>query len=133
MAARKNEKLKIQDTTLRHLWLAGLGVAQSARRESIKAANDAAARFDVLKKRAGTLADETQANVREGIANVREKGGNRASQFSAEVEARLAPVLAKLGLTPAGATRSGKKTTRKTSSKRTAAASKRPAARRKAS
>lgn len=132
MAARKNEKLKIQDTTLRHLWLAGLGVAESARRESIKAANDAAERFDVLKKRAGTLADETQVNVREGIASVREQGGTRASQFSAEVEARLAPVLVKLGLKPAAAKRP-RKTTRKTAAKRTTAASKRPAAKRKAS
>ena len=132
MAARKNEKLKIQDTTLRHLWLAGLGVAGSARRESMKAANDAAARLDMLKKRAGTLADETQANVREGIANVREQGGTRASQFSAEVESRLAPVLEKLGLTPAGAKRP-RKTTRKTAGKRAAAASKKPAAKRKAS
>ncbi len=132
MAARKNDKLKIQDTTLRHLWLAGLGVAESARRESIKVANDATARLDVLKKRAGTLADATQANVREGIVSVREQGGTRASQFSAEVEARLAPVLAKLGLTPAGSKRA-RKTTRKPATKRTAAASRKPAAKRKAS
>lgn len=132
MAARKNENLKIQDTTLRHLWLAGLGAAESARRESMKAANDAVARLDVLKKRAGTLADETQANVREGIASVREQGETRASQFSAEVEARLAPVLAKLGLAPAGKTGARKKT-RKTAAKRTAAASRKPAAKRNAS
>ncbi len=130
MAAKKNEKLKIQYTTLRHLWLAGLGVAESARRESIKAANGAAARFDVLKTRAGTLADETRVNMREGFANVREQGGTRASQFSAEVEARLAPVLAKLA--PAAATRP-RNTTRKTAAKRAAAASKKPAAKRKAS
>lgn len=132
MAARKNANLKIQDTTLRHLWLAGLGVAESTRRESMKAANDAVARFDLLKKRAGSLADETQANVREGFASVREQGETRASQFSAEVETRLAPILAKLGLAPTGNTRARKKT-RKTATKRTAKASKKTAAKRKAS
>ena len=119
MAARKKPQLKIQDTTLRHLWLAGLGLAESARRGSLSAANEAADRLDELKARAGLMAAETQANVRDGFATAREQGGTRASQFSAEVEARLAPVLAKLGLQPAQAPRA-RKSTRKPAARRKA-------------
>lgn len=101
MAAKKKTKSKVQETTLRHLWLAGLGAAAVARRETVNAANDAIAKAVSLKKQAGKLADEAQANVLGGIASVREQGEAKASQFSAEVEARLAPVLVKLGLKPA--------------------------------
>ena len=54
-----------------------------------------------MKQQAGKLADEAQANVLGGIASVREQGEATASRFSADVEARLAPVLVKLGLKPA--------------------------------
>lgn len=117
MAARKKPAAKkipakTPETSLRHLWLAGLGVVAIARRETRNAANDAVARIDALKQRAARLAGEAQDNVRGGIASVREQGEARVGQFSAEVEARLAPVLAKLGLKPKPATRS-RKTTKK--------------------
>ena len=99
MATRKKIKPK-QETTLRHVWLAGLGVVAIARRETLNAANDAAARVGVLKKQAAKLADEAQNNVRDGIASARVQGEAKVGQFSAEVEARLAPVLVKLGLKP---------------------------------
>ncbi len=100
MAAKKKTKSKVQETTLRHLWLAGLGAAAVARRETLNAANDAVAKVMSLKQQAGKLADEAQANVLGGIASVREQGEATASRFSADVEARLAPVLVKLGLKP---------------------------------
>ncbi len=100
MAAKKQSKTNVQETTLRHLWLAGLGVVAVARREARNAANDAVTQLESFKQQAGKLANETQANVRDGLSNVREQGEAKASQFSAEVEARLAPVLAKLGLKP---------------------------------
>lgn len=99
MATRKKIKPK-QETTLRHVWLAGLGVMAIARRETLNAANDAAARVGVLKKQAAKLADEAQNNVRDGIASARVQGEAKVGQFSADVEARLAPVLVKLGLKP---------------------------------
>ena len=99
MATRKKIKPK-QETTLRHVWLAGLGVVAIARRETLNAANDAVARVGALKKKAGKLADEAQSNVLGGIASVREQGEAKVGQFSADVEARLAPVLVKLGLKP---------------------------------
>ncbi len=98
MATKKKTKSKSQETTLRHLWLASLGAMAVLRRETLTAANDAASKVEHFKKQAGQLANEAQANVRGGIASVREQGEAKASQFSAEVEARLAPVLVKLGL-----------------------------------
>ena len=99
MATRKKIKPK-QETTVRHVWLAGLGVMAIARRKTLNAANDAAARVGVLKKQAAKLADEAQNNVRDGIASARVQGEAKVGQFSADVEARLAPVLVKLGLKP---------------------------------
>ena len=99
MATRKKIKPK-QETTLRHVWLAGLGVMAIARRKTLNAANDAAARVGVLKKQAAKLADEAQNNVRDGIASARVQGEAKVGQFSADVDARLAPVLVKLGLKP---------------------------------
>lgn len=104
MAAKKKTKTvlraKAQETTLRHLWLAGLGAIIVARRETRNAANDVVAKVESLKQQAGKLANDAQANIRVGIASVREQGEAKASQFSADVEARLAPVLVKLGLKP---------------------------------
>ena len=122
MAAKKKTASKAQETTLRHLWLAGLGLVAVARREASTAANDAASRVESLKKQAGKLASDTPANVRGGIASVREQGEATAGKFSAEVEARLAPVLAKLGLKPqAKATARKRKPARKAAAKRTRA------------
>ena len=80
---------KTPETSLRHFWLAGLGVAAIARRRSRHALD-----------RIALLRQQAQGNVCEGIAGIREQGLARAGQFSAEVEARLAPVLAKLGMKP---------------------------------
>jgi hypothetical protein len=132
MAAKKKTKSKAQETTLRHLWLAGLGVIAVARRETLNAANDAFTKVESLKKQANKLANEAQANVLDGIASVREQGEAKASQFSADVEARLAPVLAKLGLKPeAKKAARGRKPAKKAVAKRTRAApARRPAAKR---
>jgi len=85
MAARKKTRSKVQETTLRHLWLAGLGAVAVVRREAVSAASDVAGKVEVLKKQAGNLASEAQANVLGSIASVRQQGEARASQFSAEV------------------------------------------------
>lgn len=125
MAVSKKTTRKVQDTTLRHLWLACIGAAATARREVGKVADDASTRSASLKQRASEFAGRAQANVRGGIASVREQGETRASQFSAEVEARLAPVLAKLGIKPTSARAPrARKATRKTPAKRAAAARK---------
>ena len=128
MAAKKKTTPKSQETTLRHVWLAGLGLVAVARRESMNAANDAVAKVEAFKKQAGKLADETQANVRGGIASVREQGEARVGQFSADVESRLAPVLVKLGLKPKPAAKKRGRPAKKVAAKRVPA--RKPAAKR---
>lgn len=110
--AKKNPAKHVPETVLRQLWLAGLGAAAIARRETLNAANDASARIDALKRQAAKLVGDAQDNVRGGIASVREQGEVRVGQFSAEVEARLAPVLVKLGLKPKPVAR-GRRTAKK--------------------
>lgn len=122
MPLKKNARAKTLEPTLRHVWLAGLGLVAVARREALTAANDAADRIVSLREQAEKLANDTQANVLGGLASVREQGEARVGRFSAEVEARLAPVLEKLGLKPAG--KSAKPRARKPAKK--APAPKRP-------
>ncbi|SOD51937.1 phasin family protein [Pseudoxanthomonas wuyuanensis] len=129
MATKKTTRTQPQQTTLRHIWLAGLGAVAIVRREALNAANDAAAKAESLKRQAGRLVSQTQANLRDGIASAREQGEARADQFSAEVEARLAPVLVKLGLRPKPKARPRtRKTGSKTAAKRTRAPARKPAA-----
>ena len=129
MAAKKKTTPKSQETTLRHVWLAGLGLVAVARRETLNAANDAVAKVEAFKQQAGKLAGETQANVRGGIASVREQGEARVGQFSADVESRLAPVLVKLGLKPKPAAKKrGRKPAKKVVAKH--APARKPAAKR---
>lgn len=106
MSAKKKSQAKSQETTLRHLWLAGLGMVAVARREAINAANDAAHKVESFKQQADRLASQAQLGVAESLASVRQQSEARIGQFSADVEARLAPVLVKLGLKPQSAAKS---------------------------
>lgn len=120
MTAKKKSRAKSQETTLRHLWLAGLGMVSVARREAANAANDAAHKMDAFKRQAEQLASRAQAGVVEGLAVVRQQGEARVGQFSADVEMRLAPVLAKLGLEPRSVAKPrASKSVKKAAAKRT--------------
>lgn len=104
MAAKKTPR-KTPEPTLRHVWLAGLGLVAVARREAWGAVAEAGQRIDAARQQAATFASTAQRDVLGRLADVREQGEARVVQFSADVEARLEPVLVKLGL---------KKPTRKT-------------------
>lgn len=116
MAAKKTTR-KTPEPTLRHVWLAGLGLIAVTRREAVAAANEAAGRLQAARAQAGSFAGQAQRDVLGRLAEVREQGEARVGRFSAEVEARLQPVLTKLGL---------KQPTRKTAPR----ARKKPAAKR---
>lgn len=90
MAAAKRKSNAASKTTLRHVWLAGLGLVAVSRREALAAPARASAQFDALQRRVQALASSAGARVRQVEPCV--------VQFSSEVEARLAPVLDKLGL-----------------------------------
>jgi hypothetical protein len=97
MAAKKTSR-KTPEPTLRHVWLAGLGLVAVARREALSAVAEAGQRIDAARQQAATFASTAQRDVLGRLADVREQGEARVGQFSADVEARLEPVLVKLGL-----------------------------------
>lgn len=97
MAAKKTSR-KTPEPTLRHVWLAGLGLVAVARREALGAVAEAGQRIDAARRQAATFASTAQRDVLGRLADVREQGEARVGQFSADVEARLEPVLVKLGL-----------------------------------
>lgn len=115
MAISKKKSTAANETTLRHVWLAGLGLVAVARREAIAAASRAIGEAGVLKRRVERGAAGAQANVVEGIETVRGQVEPKLAELSAEVEARLAPVLVKLGLKPRATV---KRKTRKVAAKK---------------
>ncbi len=126
---RKKQTAKTNQTSLRHLWLASLGLAAVARRQALGAAGRAGS----LRARLRGAVLDAGSNVRGGIENVREQVEPKVVKFSAEVEARLAPVLDKLGL-KAGQRRKARKG-RKPAPRKPAArtqAARKPAARKPA-
>ncbi len=121
MAAKKTSR-KTPEPTLRHVWLAGLGVIAVARREAIAAVADAGDRLQAARQQAEALAGQAQRDVLGRLADVREQGEASVERFSADVEARLQPVLAKLGLKKP-ARKPAARTRKKPAAKRTRAAS----------
>lgn len=113
-ATRKTHAPALEPTP-RHLWLASLGVLVAARRESRAAVQRAATRVE------NTIADvryairRAEADLRSNLDGVRSQVEPKVARFSGEVEARLAPIVAKLGLTPKpkGAPRKARKTAAK--------------------
>ncbi|MDI9240152.1 hypothetical protein QLQ15_14660 [Lysobacter sp. LF1] len=93
MAAKKPRSRATSETTLRHVWLAGLGLVAVSRRELLASPARLQARAAGLQGRVEELAQAARARV---LGQVEPS----VVRFSAEVEARLAPVLDKLGLGP---------------------------------
>lgn len=116
------KKSTANETTARHLWLAGLGLVAVTRKEAIATAGRVIGGLDALKQRLERGAADAQANVRHGLESVRGQLEPTVAQFTAEVESRLAPVLVKLGLEPrTSAPRKGRNTVSKKPIRRVAA------------
>lgn len=127
MAAKKNTR-KTPEPTLRHVWLAGLGLIAFARREALTTFADAAGKLQAARQQAEALAGQAQRDVRDRLAEAREQGGASVERFSADVEARLQPVLVKLGLKASPRKKPASRTRKKPAAKRTRAAAPRKAA-----
>ena len=93
MAAVNSKSHASGETTLRHVWLAGLGLVAVGRREALARRARLKARADELRQQAGRFAGATQARIRGRVEP-------QVGRFSTDIEARLAPVLEKLGLVP---------------------------------
>ena len=97
------------DPTPRHLWLASLGLLVAARREGM-------ATVECAVNRAGTAADDLRKTARKAERQLRDTVDGLRGQIEpaiarvgSEVEARLAPVLGKLGLAKPKARRPARK------------------------
>lgn len=95
--ARKSQVVRL-DPTPRHLWLASLGALVAARRESSAAVQRAAKLVESAAADARYALRRAEADLRGGIDGMRSQVEPKMQKFSSEVEARLAPVVAKLGL-----------------------------------
>ena len=120
------------DATPRHVWLAYLGLLVAARREATAAV-----------VRAVTTAETTASDVRKAtqqaekelcgrVGELRSQVRPSVIRFSSEVEARLAPVLDKLGLTKQKKAKRAPRKARKTAAKATRRTTARKAAKRTA-
>lgn len=102
--ARKASPRSSKETTPRHVWLAVLGVAAVARREARTAAGIAFDEALRLRGEAARIAVDARDIARGAVMTLQEafeaKVEPQVGRFSADVEARLAPVLDKLGLKP---------------------------------
>lgn len=107
------------DASPRHLWLASLGLLVAARRESLTVAGRASAKVGDSIADARHAIRRAEADLRAGVDGVRDQVAPKMACFSNEVEARLAPIVSKLGL---------KKQAKRT--RRKPAAKKKPATRR---
>lgn len=127
MVAKKNSRAS-KETTLRHVWLASLGAIAVARREARTTVEIAADEAGKLRERAIRFAVDARAVARGGLMTVGEQVEPKLGQLSAEVEARLAPVLVKFGFAPR--TRKPARRTNKTvARKSTNRAARKPASR----
>ncbi|GAA5074819.1 hypothetical protein [Lysobacter panacisoli] len=90
MPAAKS-KTRAHETTLRHVWLASLGLLAIGQREAFAARGRLVARAVDLEGRARAFAGSAGAQLRGQVEPT-------VVRFSADIEARLAPVLDKLGL-----------------------------------
>lgn len=108
MVAKTSRKTRrtasTSETTVRHLWLAALGAVSVARREALTAAGIAYEEALKFRRNAARVAGDVRDIARGAAMTVQEHVQARVEpkvgEFSAEVEARLAPVLDKLGLKP---------------------------------
>ncbi len=122
---RKPQAAKL-DPTPRHLWLASLGALVAARRESKAAVQRAASMVENATADARYALRRAEADLRDGIDGVRNQVEPKVQKLSSDVEARLAPIVAKLGLK-----KPAKRTARKPAARKPAArrAARKPAKR----
>ena len=122
-ATRKTQAAVLEPTP-RHLWLASLGMLVAARRESKVVAKRAASKVEATIADARYALRRAEADLRAGVDGVRSQVEPKMHKLSGDVEARLAPIVAKLGLKPNPA-----RTARKPASRPVRRAARKPAKR----
>ena len=104
MAAMKSKKTSRNNNaaalepTARHLWLASLGALAAVRRESKAVVKRASSKLEDTVADARFALRRAEADVRASVHGVRSQVEPKMLKFSSDVEARLAPIVDKLGL-----------------------------------
>ena len=98
-ATRKTQAAALEPTP-RLLWLASLGALVAVRRESKAAVQRAASKVENAVADARYAIRRAESDLRAGVDGVRGQVAPKMACISGEVEARLAPIVAKLGLKP---------------------------------
>lgn len=128
--SRRSKTASSKQTTPRHLWLAALGAFSLVRREARTAAGIALEEAVKLRDNAIQFAGDAVDVARGAAMTAQEQMEPQVSRFSAEVEARLAPVLEKFGMqAPVKKPARKPRKTAKTTTRRGAAARKQAATR----
>jgi hypothetical protein len=114
----------IPTATPRHLWLAGLGLASIARKQSMAAASEAADRVCEARRQATAAVDQAQSDLIAAAGELRTRLEAGAAQLGSTLETTLSPLVAKFK--PAKAKRTvrrgrkpGSKNVRRTAAKKT--------------
>ena len=121
MAAMKNNKTSrnknaaLLAPTARHFWLATLGAVVAVRRESKAAVKRASSKVEDTVADARLALRRAEADVRASVNGVRSQVEPKMLKFSSDVEARLAPIVDKLGLDKFGLKAKTKRAPRKSS------------------
>ena len=119
MAAMKNNKISRQHTaavvqpTARHLWLASLGALVAVRRESKAAVQRASSKVENAVADARYALRRAEADLRANVHDVRSQVEPKVQKFGSDAEARLAPIVDKLGLDKFGVKAKAKRAPRK--------------------
>lgn len=83
----------IGETTLRHVWLAGLGLMSVARREAKIAADIALDETAVLRERVMEATSDTRDIARGIFLTVQEQVEPKLGRFAADIQARVASLV----------------------------------------
>ena len=118
------------NATPRHVWLAGLGLASIARKQSMTAANDAAERVIEARRQAAAAVGHAQSSLIAAVGELRTRFETGAAQLGNTLGTTLSPLVAKFR--PAKAKRTvrrgrkpGSKNVRRTAATKTVKVSKR--------
>jgi hypothetical protein len=125
MARKKITTPTPPSATPRHLWLAGLGLAVMAQRQTAATATQAADRVAQTRRQALAAVEQAQAKLMETAGELRGQIENGVAQAGRNLETALAPLVARFK--PANAKRTerrgrkpGSKNVRRTAKKVTA-------------
>jgi len=93
--ARKKITHTVPNASARHLWLAGLGFASIATRQTAATATHAADRVGQARRQATAAMEQAQSNMIAAASDLRARIETGVAQFGGSLEATLSPLMAK--------------------------------------